>query len=354
MNIARSISRWALALVIGVATSLWILCGAINLTIANRDVTKQWLVASGIYNNALTSALQVSSPQGETDSSFITPDILRQAISQTFDPTYLRQSFDTVIDATYDWLEGKSQAITFSIAVQEQATVFRSNLTALIVPKLQALPVCAGKVTTDTNKLTCLPAGVNATDYANQLTRPSGDTTFLNTPLTQATFEPGFPKLGWLPIVFSWVRISFWVLPLLALVLAGLYVSVNTDKFRGIIRLGRHLTISGSVPMVAGLLLWFATGAIDLSQAVEGDPQQAEVVAALVNPLVHTILPDIGRALALCSGAVVLVGVLMWLGSFLWQRRSHKKIPVPESTPIPTQPADLPKPQPHPPRKVDM
>ncbi|HVI69684.1 MAG TPA: hypothetical protein VM581_04475 [Magnetospirillaceae bacterium] len=325
MNIVWSIARWVLAFTIGVTASLWIVLGTANITVANREVAKQWLASSGMYDNALASVLQVSSSEGQTNSSLINADILRQALNQTFDASYLRQSSNTVLDATYDWLEGKNRAIVFTIPVQQKAEVFRANLSALIIPKLQALPVCAGKVTTDSNDLTCLPAGINAVDYAAQLTKPSSDNTFLSTPLSEKTLSQGFPDLGWLPSVYSWLRISFWALPLLAFVLGALYVFISSDKLRGLSRLGRQLTLNAAVSLVTGLFLWFASGSIDLSQAVEGgDAQQTQVIAGLVNPLVRTILPDIGRALSVCGGAVVLVGGLIWLGAFLWQRKAKK------------------------------
>lgn len=354
MEIARSIARWFLALVIGIIVSLWVVSGTVNLTLANRDVTKQWLAVGGIYENALTNVLQVSSDTQEP-SSVITADVLREALAQTFDAAYLRQHTNLVIDATYDWIEGKNQKIIFTIPIQDKAETFRSNLAALIVPKLQALPVCANKITSDTSQLTCLPAGVSAVDYAAQLTKPSNDNTFLREPLTEKSFGQAVPNAGWLPGTYSWLRMSFWLLPIVVAVLGALYVLLSPDKLAGLSRIGRQLAINASVTLVTGLFLWLASGAIDLSQAVEGsDPEQTKAIVGIINPLVHTILPDIGRALALCSSAVVAVGGLTWLGAFLWKRRTPKQqMSPPSNTPPPTTAGSLPEPKP-PVRKIDL
>ena len=352
MNIALGTVRWLLALIIGITASLWVILGTVNITVANRGVTKQWLESGGIYNNALTNVLQVSS-DSQAQTSVITPDALRQALAQTFDAAYLRQSTNTVIDSIYDWFEGKTQTITFTIAVQEKSEVFRSHLNGLIAPQLEALPVCASKVTSDTNQLTCLPIGVNAADYAAQLTKPSSDNTFLSAPFTEQTFGQGFSNLGWLPTAYSWLRISFWALPLCIFGLAALYVLASPNKLTGISRVGRQLTINAAITLVTGAFLWMASGAVDLSQAVEGaDPEQTKIIGALVNPLVRTVLPDIGRALTFCSAALALVGVLLWLGVFLWRKRPQKTVVMPP-TPAPKLPLPTAAPV-SPKRKIDF
>lgn len=352
MNIALSIVRWLLALIIGMAASLWIVLGTVNATIADRHVTKRWLESSGIYNSALSSVLQVSSNGGQNHNSIITADILHEALAQTFDAAYLRQGINTVIDALYDWVEGKTQSLAFSIPVQEKADLFRSKLTALIIPRLETLPACAGKVSSDTSELTCLPVGTSAADYAAQLTKPSSDNTFLSAPLTEQTFGKSFPALSWLPAFYSWLRILFWALPLGIIVLGAFYVLASSDKLGGVSRVGRQLTINASVTLVTGLFLWLASSSIDLSQAVEGaDTEQTKIIAGLVNPLVRTVLPDIGRALTLCSAAVALVGGLAWLGVFLWRKRASKTIPASKATSLPSPTGRTPVP---PARKIDL
>lgn len=353
MDLLQKFARGALGFFIGLMVGMWIITATTYLTAGNRDVVKNWAINSSIYDNTLTNALQVSASDGES-SSVITSDLLSQALHQTFDSAYLQQSGNTIINATYDWLEGKTAAITFSIPVQTKAEEFRKNLTALLTQKLQSLPVCPGKTAPETDQLTCLPAGVSANDYAAQLTRPSSNNTFLNEPLTQDAFGQSQPQTAMLPIIYNWLRVLFWALPAAILVLGGAYVFLTPDKLKGLMRLGRQWVFNASITFVGGLILWSVGGLIDVSPAVEGrDPQQTEVIASLVNSVLQVILPDIGRTLALCSGAFVLIGGLLWLGVFLWKRRAPKRpsLPLPSSSgsPVPAGPEQLP-----PVRKIDF
>jgi hypothetical protein len=327
MNIARSITRWLLALGISAALSLWIFLATINATIANREVTKSWLASSGAYDNALGSALRVST-SNQQDGSLVTPDLLQTAFVQTFDGPFIQQSAHTVIDATYNWAEGTADAITFSLPVQEKAAAFRTNLAALVVPKLEALPKCATRLTvSDPNKITCLPHGIKPAEYASQLTQPSNEGNFLNTPLTQEAFAQA-PQLPWLPTAVQWLHTLIWALPVALLGMVILYVLASPDKLRGISRAARRLTIGAAISLIGGLFLWYTASAVDLSGSIDaGDPQQKAIVATLINPLARSVLPDVGRALSLYSGIVVAIAGSAWLGAFIWRHKHGPNVP---------------------------
>ena len=348
MNIALSIARWLLAIAISAALSLWIFVATINATVANREVVKGWLAGSGVYDRALGSLLRIST-DSKQDGSLVTPDMLQEAFVQTFDGAYLKQSANTVIDATYDWLDGAANAITFSLPVQEKAGEFQQKLTALVLPKLQALPKCTTRVATgDPNKVTCLPSGVDPAVYAEQLTRPSNEANFLNAPLTHETFNQA-PNLPQLPAAVSLMHTLMWALPVAIVIMGGAYVAASPDKLRGVSHFARRLTVGAAITFIGGLFLWYASTAIDLSSAVQdGDQQQAAIISTLINPLARTVLPDVGKALTLYSGIVIAIAGCVWLGVFIWRHKRGSKttfpprankldVPSPAATPQETQ-----------------
>lgn len=322
MDILRTVLRGLLAVALSAALSIWILVATLNATIANREVVKQWLVASGVYQNALGSVLQVSASSA-ADGKIVSSDLLQKALAQTFDSAFIQQSTNTVLDASFDWMEGKTQNLTFSIPVQEKAGAFSANLAALVLPKLEALPQCTTRISVDNpNEITCLPAGVNAKDYAAQLTQPSQETNFLQAPLTQDTFKGSFPQSPWLPQAMQWTRTLFAALPIAMLCVAALYVWLSPSKLRGLGLVGRRLTIGAAITLIGGLFLWFSSMTVDVSGSVEAtDQQQVAIANTLVNPLARTILPDVGRALTLYSGIVVAVAGATWLGAFIWRHK---------------------------------
>jgi hypothetical protein len=349
MDIARSIARWLCAFGIGLALSSWIFIATLQTTILDRGVVKHWLAQSGIFDKGLNIQIQVA-PDSKGDTSLVTPAILQQAFAQTFDSAYLKDNSGKVIDGTYDWLEGKAKIISFSIPVQEKADVFMKNIVALVEPKIAALPPCTSRLgNTDPDHLTCLPPGVKATDYANQLSKPSSEEgQFLNAPLTQDSLRgQGVPQLDWLPSVVQAVRALTIALPVVIVVLGALYILASgKDKIRGASRVGRQITINAAFTLIGGVLLWFGGTAVDLSGAIDSnDPQQTAAVTAIINPLVRTIMPDFGRAISLYAGVATVMGLALWVGMHIWHHKRTQGVKMPETPSGTTQELKLPEPE---------
>ena len=343
MNIALSIVRWILAIGISAALSLWIFLATINATVANRDVVKNWLVKSGVYENVLTSDAFPIKAEGQS-GTILTDQVLKEAFIKTFDATYLRESTNTVIDASYDWMEGAAPAIEFSIPVDAKSAEFNQHLIDLIMPKLLALPQCTGRIqTTDANQITCIPPGVEPIDYAEQLSRPSSNDRFLSEPITHDAFTQNTPRAEWLPAAVQWLHILLWALPLIAIVFSALYVLASPDKIRGIIHVARRLTIGATLSLIGGLFMWLAGASIDL--AVNSAGQQATVAKAIVNPIARTFLPDVGMALVLYSSLVIAIAGTTWLGVAIWRHKRDSQPPTVSGPPVPPPPTNAPEAQ---------
>lgn len=347
MNIALRIVRWLLAIGISLALSLWIFLATVNATLANRNVVKSWIAGSSVYDSALSSLFDVSADSKQA----LVQDSAQEAFVQTFDAAYLRQGAETTLDATYDWAEGKTNAITFSIPVQEKQADFYRNLAAILTPKLQTLPACPTRSPIDTENITCLPAGIDATTYAAQLTRPASDSAILKDPITQDSFKD-VPPMPWVPTAVQSLRISLWALPLMTVVFAGLYVLASPDRIRGVNHVARRLTIGAAVTLIGGAFMWFASTSIDLASAVDASnpteaAQQKTIINNLMNPLARIILPSIGQALTLYSGIVVAIAGATWLGVFIWRHKRGSDLPKPPhhtgGSAVPPPPTDSPE-----------
>lgn len=349
MNITLRIARWVLALGISAALSLWIFLATLNATAANRDVVKGWLASSGVYDKALDSLLRVTT---DTSQDPLVRGAAQQAFVQTFEGTFVRESTETALNASYDWLEGKTNAITFAIPIQEKETEFYANMAAVLVPKLQALPACPTRIPVSTTTITCLPQGVDATSYANQLARPAGSEKFLNEPLTQEAISNQIQPVPWLPGALQWLHIGLWALPLAAFIFSSLYVLASPERLRAVSQVARRLTVGAALTLIGGAFMWYASSAINMSSAVDAnDPdqvaQQQAIVNNIMNPLARTVLPSIGQALTLYSGIVVAIAGSTWLGVFIWRhkRGSGTPTPPPYSTSGPQVPPPPANPQ---------
>jgi len=334
MNIALRITRWLLAIGISAALSLWIFLATINATVANRDVVKGWLARSGAYDAALHSFLRIS-PKTQPDP--LLRDSAQQALEQTFSGAFIHQSTEAAVDASYNWLEGSANTITFTIPLQEKEVEFYANLSNILAPKLRELPACATRVPVSTATITCLPPGIDAASYASQITRPASGDGLLKKPLTHETFASA-PTLPWLPMAVQWLHISLWGLPLVILLFGLLYMLASPDRIRGVGHIARRLTLGAAITLVGGAFMWFTGTAINLSGAIDtSDPGQTEqqqaIVDMVMNPIARTVLPDVGQALALYSSLVVGIAGAMWLGVVIWRHKRNSSGPA-----SPTQP----------------
>lgn len=339
MNIALSIVRWLLALGIGAALGVWIFAATLNATLANREVVKKWLASSGVYDKILEHGDKFIETDEATANGIVTKEDIKGAFVKTYDATYLRDSTNTVVDATYDWMDGTAQAITFSIPVQEKSAEYSQNLMDLIMPKLLALPQCTGRLQT-TTQITCLPPGVEPIDYAEQLTQQQ----FIKDPITHETLKDTFkdvPNTHLLPQTIALIHTLMWALPLISLVFAALYVAASPDKLHGVIHVARQLTISASITLIGGLFMWFASSSVNLATGT--NEQQLAVANAVVNPLARTILPDVGMALSLYSGLVVAIAGATWLGVAIWRHKRNSQPPTASGPTVPPPPTNAPE-----------
>lgn len=90
--------------------------------------------------------------------------------------------------------------------------------------------------------------------------------------------------------------------------------------------------------------MMFFGASTDLSAAAQaGDAQQAAMVAAIINPLVQTIMPGVGQAFLLYGGIVAAVGAAVWATGFFIRCKYTRVTPFdpgpkPPATPLkPTQ-----------------
>ena len=75
-------------------------------TIFNTGVVKGWVASSGMYEKLLPLTVVI-----ESGNAAASKEDLQKALETTITPNYLRQKGEKVLDATYDWINGKTQTI---------------------------------------------------------------------------------------------------------------------------------------------------------------------------------------------------------------------------------------------------
>lgn len=330
MHILGLIGRGLLLLLIPLLLAIWILLATLYNTILNKTVVFGWLNQSGAYSNVVEV---IVSPQSEGTDEFLDQATLSGAISKTLSPDFVRQTVESVLNPTYDWLQGKSDQITFTIDFSQQRPELQKQLASAMVQEFKELPECTSAFS-DFGKdtPTCIPKGSSPEQAAADLARRSVESTsFLSEPITQDSIDTSkLPNLTYMRTVFSLAPILLIVLPITVALLATTFIITSPNKFHGLQAVGRQIALTLLVPMLISLTLWLTARNISLDAF--GD---ARIINNIVEPIAHQLIANISMWLFIFSGSSLAVGVAGWVSGAILASRNKKQL---KNTPTPTQP----------------
>jgi len=328
----RGFGRWILSFFISFALTLWVVAVVLQSTVLNQQTVSGWLSASGAYRHVTDVAFQLHSNQAA-----VSQVDLQNALAATFPPSYVEQQANVVLKATYDWIDGRAPAITFSIPLKDKRDEFSANLQKVLTAKFAALPTCTSIASLQVAG-SCIPRGLKPNDVAAEFSQIANGGDFLTQPITpESLSQSGVPKATYLPALASTVRTSVFALPIIAVMAATAYVMLSSPWLRGMLIVGRRALVHGIIIAILGGLLWMAGSGWDASAMLKTvDVTQIAAVKNLLNPILQIVLPDIARLVTLCGLAIALTGGLAMLTSMFIKQFRAKRITPPSPKP-PTQ-----------------
>jgi len=360
MNILRAILVSFAGFVCIVAISGSISLLALQSTIMNRTVVKDWLVASKIYDKGLPSALvQVANtesgqgsnpnPQPQTSVS-VSPEAIKTALNTTFTPDFVQAQVEGIVNNVYDWMESKSPEFTFSIPIDQKRDTFIQQLTKAVKPQVAALPVCQS--IRQAQQSTCRPSSVTTKQFASQLaTQSVNESGAFAAPITNASIAKGSQKnlqqsnkssLAQLPAIRAGIDMLLIILPIVAIVSIAVVILATTDGRRPAAssRLSRRIFFGMLLTLIPAIaVIWIARDSnFGLSNVFAGQ------IGDLVIPLIKTIIVGLSAQLALLSGITCIVSAVAWIGFTIWRRKLQaiETARVPDQAPL-TQPVQIPQ-----------
>lgn len=343
MGFLRGTGRFILYSAVGIMVTLWIVAAVTQATLLNRQVVKRWFATSGVYQNLVASAINLQPMQG-----FVNQNDIKGALQSTYTPDYIQKQTETAIDATYDWIDGKTPNINFSLPVQDKRNDFIANLQKGLLPRIQALPTCTSASQVSSATPTCLPPGSTAQDIAKQYSQLSDSSDFLNKPISPESMaqsgQAPSNNLSYIPKLASATRMSVYILPILIIICGAGYALLTSDKLLGVIIIGRRIFFQGLILTIAGGGIWYLGTHIDITGTADGDTAQLALVKGLINPVLQHVVPDIGITLATFSSLITILGAGAWIGGHLAKQRIIRN-PKITPTPPPTPAVTLPNPQ---------
>lgn len=334
MNVLRWISRGLLLVIASITIAMWIGVVTLNMTLLNRQAVLSWLEASGAYSHLADSVVSLQAPEGE--ESTVNTDALKQAISNTLTPSFVRQSSEKVVNAVFDWVEGQTPSIKFSISLADKREVLQQQLATALEPELAKLPACSNNSNGLLNRQDpqCLPKGSNpktAASSAAQQTVDSSD--FLTQPITAASLGGlDTSSMAWLPAIvqnFGWLA---FVLPAVAALCITGYVLLSSVRLRGLRTAAGHIFFGTTFATLAGAAMWFFGGTIHFADAL-GDSTNIALLTDVIEPIMHQAIPAIGMWLTFVAGGTWLVAGATWITLLILHKGKEQDLPEPEPAP---------------------
>lgn len=335
----RWLGRGLLLAITTVSVGLWITVMTLQSTLLNREVVLGWLDKSGAYNHVLDSIINLQNVGQGAQS--LDQQALQKAVGETLTPSYIKQVSETAINSVFDWLEGKTDEISFNITVADKRAELQQQLQEVLVPQLKGLPVCkSGFSGLSSSDNECLPQGANAEQVANNAAKQAIEgSDFLTEPITEESIsQTGLQNMTWLPATVQSMGMLSLLLPAVAL-LSGLgYILLNQSRLAGCRALAGHLFFGTAITALMGMALWYFGGNVQIDQSSVGE-DQVPLVRDVIQPIIYQVAPSIGSWLALLAGSIAAVCSVTWLALFFVGRKHGSQVAQGE-------PKSLPKPEP--------
>lgn len=322
---------------------------AIVIAFRTPAFLEQALDQSGIYKAVIPSLLDQTAEDNKADQqavALLQDAGVRDAVNSAFSPEVLQDSTETILDGTYQWLDGTTSTPRISLNLQSSADILKSKLTDYATRRLATLPTCSqaqfGQLTGQEAllDLTCIPPGLDI----GQTARDFSDGALKNTGLAErATLSTDdLPKdadgkriyetqLAMAPNAYRWIVNGPWIVAGILLLSGALLVFAHDRRRQGIRALSWVLCTSGIV-WVFGAILFAIFYRMKASQ-VGGAPAELEEAIVQLIKIVGARLTIITAIFGAALSAAGIAGIL-----FTREPRQH-------AAEIPQAPA---KPQPEP------
>lgn len=324
--------------------AVWIWVMTLQATLLNRQVVLDWLQNSGAYENVVDAVVNLDLNQDAGGT--LSQDALKEAVGNTLTPSFVKQVSEASLNGTFDWLEGKTEKIEFSVPLADKRDDLQQQLAAVLAPELKDLPTCAaGFSGLSIDSTNCLPPGTSPEQAAATAAEQAvGSSDFLTEPITEDALGSEYMQyVDWLPSLvqnLGWLSVG---LPIIAALSGTGYVFLSQHKLRGARTLFGTLLFSAGLSALAGIGLWFIGTNVQLEQAAGDDAFASALLGDVVQPVVSQILPSIGLWLAVFAGSAALLSAAAWITLLVvGRKRTQSELMTNDTTPK----SDEPKPEP--------
>jgi hypothetical protein len=340
MSGCLSIIRWFLAFILSlifiILISLAVVGSTISILVSNPATIKTWATDLGLYDNVLGVAV-IGMREASKESPYFadllaryeTPNSeLKRIAEGILEPTLLKTNVETVVDATYAWLDGRTARPEFEVAIVRDEQLFVDALTLGFAERILGLPECDSTfvMPEEFNPFAaeCRPVSYGAEQVNAYISESKSDPRFnelfqrsvLDSDLIVIDQQTSnYAQLGYKVVQF------FPLMALLILFLVGLLLWwIIPGKRRAIVIIGLLFTLPGAV---LGILAFIASSLYSrlftlLLSVMNG---ATKLILLYLQGEIDTVYQSIIGSFGLVSLICVLIGVALIAAVFLRRKQ---------------------------------
>jgi hypothetical protein len=299
----------------------------------NSNEVKQALSKSGVYQVLVDSTLTQKKEQLGRYLPINNPEV-QKVVRDSFSTSYLQNTTERNIDATYTWLHGLTQKPNYSADLSQPKSALADNLGMLVAQHLNGLPACTKTVALPTSvddilSLTCRPIGVSS-DFlvaATQL-QVSQSNVFDRVVAPVLTFqdEQGkslTDKMSYVPKAHHYFVMALYVIPAILLITGLAIIFWSETKRTGLRRLARILIVTGIISILLSLTVVWGLG--KAARYMADSNADLLLLQGKVVEIAHILGEHFRNWLMGIGSGYALVGVILLVGGRLSGRSSMKQ-----------------------------
>lgn len=323
MSFTRKLTLFIAAFMLRSSLFLGFTLLAVVLVLTNRETIKNTLISTDVYDRFSQSAIEESKKKLGSDPNALPLDNseIVAVIKASLDKTSLRAAAETIIDASYDWLEGKKPRLEFSVDVSKNREILALGISNTAIERLANLPPCVG-VPSETNifKITCNPVGVDLAEERLEIYNTILDEGFIF-PDKQITedallksadgkgISETYPNA---PTYYTLLKVLPWILLGTALFSAAVLIRLSRTRRKGLKVIATSLLGTGIVLAITPILYRYILPAIGVS--LPGSSRTSEEsFAAITNNITSQLYSTFNGVLINIAIQVIAAGVMLLL-----------------------------------------
>lgn len=120
------------------------------------------------FSDALVKSAVDSNTNELNSLPFDRPEVVA-ALQKAVSTKTITNISDSIIESSYDWLNGQQASIKFKVDLRQNKQVFANDVASYATHRLNQLPQCFSPTNADVFRVDCYPYGLNLVDLKDQV-----------------------------------------------------------------------------------------------------------------------------------------------------------------------------------------